>query len=70
MRGVFKKHFDPTAKKFVAALHERHPRFDELDVPAFMLMVSTLVLFLTDGGRLNRLHRPSGTKAGTRDAQA
>lgn len=68
---VIKKHFDPMAKKFVAALHDAAPEIPlSLMYLRYMLMVSTVVLFLTDRGRPNRLQRLSGTKAGTMDAQA
>jgi AcrR family transcriptional regulator len=68
---VIKKHFDPMAKRFVAALHDAVPEIPlNLMYLRYMLMVSTVVLFLTDRGRPNRLHRLSGTKAGTTDAQA
>ena len=68
---VIKKHFDPMAKKFVAALHDAAPEIPlSLMYLRYMLMVSTVVLFLTDRGRPSRLHRLSGTKAGTTDTQA
>lgn len=57
---VIKKHFDPMAKQFVGALHAAVP-----EVPLgqmywrYMLMVSTVVLSLTDRGRSNRLRRLS-----------
>ena len=68
---VIKKHFDPMAKQFVAALHDAVPEIPlSLMYLRYMLMVSTVVLFLTDRGRPNRLHRLSGTKAGTTDTKA
>ncbi len=67
---VIKKHFDPMAKRFVAALHDAVPEIPlSLMYLRYMLMVSTVVLFLTDRGRPNRLHRLSGTKAGTTEAK-
>jgi len=67
---VIKKHFDPMAKQFVAALHDAVPEIPlSLMYLRYMLMVSTVVLFLTDRGRPNRLHRLSGIKAGTTDTQ-
>lgn len=68
---VIKKHFDPMAKQFVSALHSAVPGVPlQLMYLRYMLMVSTVVLFLTDRGRPNRLHRLSGTKAETTDKQA
>ena len=68
---VIKKHFDPMAKQFVAALHDAVPEIPlGLMYLRYMLMVSTVVLFLTDRGRPNRLHRLAGTKGGTTDSQA
>ena len=68
---VIKKHFDPMAKQFVAALHDAVPEIPlSLMYLRYMLMVSTVVLFLSDRGRPNRLHRLSGTRAGTTDTQA
>lgn len=67
---VIKKHFDPMAKQFVVALHDAVPEIPlSLMYLRYMLMVSTVVLFLTDRGRPNRLHRLSGTKTGTTDTQ-
>lgn len=68
---VIKKHFDPMAKQFVAALHSAVPEVPlNLMYLRYMLMVSTVVLFLTDRGRPNRLQRLSGAKAATVDASA
>ena len=68
---VIKKHFDPMAKQFVAALQDAVPEIPlGLMYLRYMLMVSTVVLFLTDRGRPNRLHRLSGTKAGATDTKA
>lgn len=61
---VVGKHFDPMAKKFVAALLQALP-----EVPAsvmamrYMLMVSTVVLSLSDRGRAQRLQRLAGRAA-------
>ena len=61
---VIKKHFDPMAKQFVAALHTAVP-----EVPLsqmfwrYMLMVSTVVLTLSDRGKTNRLRRLSNGEA-------
>lgn len=68
---VIKKHFDPMAKQFVTALHEAVPEIPlSLMYLRYMLMVSTVVLFLTDRGRPSRLHRLSGTRAEITDKQA
>lgn len=68
---VIKKHFDPMAKQFVAALHSAVPEVPlNLMYLRYMLMVSTVVLFLTDRGRPNRLQRLSGAKAGAADMRA
>jgi AcrR family transcriptional regulator len=68
---VIKKHFDPMAKQFVAALHDAMPEIPmELMYLRYMLMVSTVVLSLSDRGRTNRLQRLSGSKATAPDGQA
>lgn len=49
---VINKHLDPMAKQFVAALHDAVPEIPlSLTYLRYMLMVSTVVLFLTDRGR-------------------
>ena len=68
---VIKKHFDPMAKLFVAALSEAVP-----EVPLsqmylrYTLMVSTVVLAVTDRGRINRLRRLSNGEADTSNIAA
>lgn len=67
---VIKKHFDPMAKQFVAALHAAVPEIPlNLMYLRYMLMVSTVVLSLSDRGRANRLQRLSGSKATTAGGQ-
>ncbi|WP_418131979.1 TetR/AcrR family transcriptional regulator (plasmid) [Variovorax sp. 375MFSha3.1] len=67
---VIKKHFDPMAKQFVAALHDAVPEIPlELMYLRYMLMVSTVVLSLSDRGRTSRLQRLSGSKATAADRQ-
>lgn len=61
---VIWKHFDPMAKQFVEALHKAVP-----EVPLgqmywrYMLMVSTVVLSISDKGNANRLRRLSNEES-------
>lgn len=61
---VVKKQFDPMARRYVAALSEAAPQ-----IPAdqmfwrYMFMVSAVVLFVSDRGKLRRVKRLSGSKA-------
>lgn len=68
---VIKKHFDPMAKQFVAALHEAVPEVPlALMYWRYMFMVSTVVLSMSGRGRTTRLQRLSGSKAITADSDA
>ncbi len=61
---VIKKHFDPMAKAFVAALHASVPEVSlDLMYRRYMLMVSTVVLSTSDRGSTSRLQRLLGKKA-------
>jgi AcrR family transcriptional regulator len=68
---VIKKHFDPMAKQFVAALHEAIP-----SVPLsqmywrYMLLVSTVVLSVSARRGSNRLQRLSEGEADGADLKA
>lgn len=68
---VIRKHFDPMARQFVAALHAAAP-----EVPLsqmfwrYTFMVSTVVLTLSDRGKTNRLRRLSGGEADSTDLDA
>lgn len=67
---VVGKHFDPMAKKFVAALQAALPEIPPgLMFMRYMLMVSTVVLSLSDRGRTERLQRLAGKKAARQDMQ-
>ncbi|MFP5476684.1 MAG: TetR/AcrR family transcriptional regulator [Gammaproteobacteria bacterium] len=67
---VVGKHFDPMAKKFVAALLQALPEVPPgVMAMRYMLMVSTVVLSLSDRGRAQRLQRLAGKKAASEDLQ-
>jgi len=68
---LMRKHFDPMAKKYIEALAAACP-----EVPTsefywrYMLMVSTVVLTMTDRSKENRLVKLSGGAADPADASA
>jgi AcrR family transcriptional regulator len=65
-RKVTRKHFDPMARCFIAALALACPHLDVGDISwRYMFMVSAVVLTLTDTTKNNRIARLSGGKADT-----
>lgn len=65
-RKVIRKHFDPMAKRFIAALALACPHLEVRDISwRYLFTVSAVVLTLTDTTKNNRIARLSGGKADT-----
>lgn len=61
---ILEKHFDPMAKRYIAALGQALPHLDAVEhYWRYNFMVSTVVLTVTDRGANNRLARLSGGQA-------
>lgn len=65
-RRITRKHFDPMAKQFIAALSLASPKVDATDMFwRYLFMIGAVVLTVTDSGKDNRVARLSGGKADT-----
>ncbi|WP_439572056.1 TetR family transcriptional regulator [Phreatobacter sp.] len=65
-RRIMRRHFDPMAKRFIAALSLACPRVDPADLYwRYMFMVSSVVLTITDTSKDNRIARLSAGRADT-----
>lgn len=63
---IIRKHFDPMAKAFIAAIGRSAPHVDALEFYwRYLFMVSAVVLTITDRSSGNRLGRLSGGLANT-----
>lgn len=61
---ILEKHFDPMAKRYIAAFARALPEIDPVEhFWRYNFMVSTVVLTVTDRGANNRLARLSGGQA-------
>ena len=61
---IMRRHFDPMAKRFIAALALACPRVEPADLYwRYIFMVSSVVLTLTDASKGNRVARLSGGRA-------
>lgn len=60
-KRIIRKHFDPMAKKFIAALSSACPGVDAAEMYwRYMFMVSAVVLTITDSSKDSRINRLSG----------